>query len=125
MVRQLADLLRAQIADGTLPPGARLTPEVRMAHEYGIGRDSVRRALAILRAEGLVDTEAPYGTRVRPQRLRTEVVVPSGAVWTVRMPTPAERDVMDLEEGVPVVEVTHRRGRPSLYPGDRHVFRSA
>lgn len=123
MVRQLADLLRDQIADGTLAPGARLTPEQRMASEHGIGRDSVRRAIAILRAEGLVETTAPYGTRVRPAVFRTEVVVPPGAVWTSRMPTPTERDELDLAEGVPVLEVT-RRGQTVLYPCDRHVFRS-
>lgn len=123
--RQLADLLRAQIADGALPPGTRLAGETQMAQEHGIGRGTVRRAIAILRQEGLVETEPPYGTRVRAHQLRTEVQVPGGAVWTVRMPTPAERDELDLGDGIPVVEVQLPKRRDAvLYPGDRHVFRN-
>lgn len=122
--RQLADLLRAQIADGRLAPGDRLAGETQMAQEHGIGRGTVRRAIAILRQEGLVETEPPYGTRVRTHQLRTEVQVPGGAVWTVRMPTPAERDELDVGDGVPVVEVILPRREPAVYPGDRHVFRN-
>lgn len=127
VARQLADLLRAQIADGTLSPGARLPAEHRMASEYGIGHGSVRRAIAILRAEGLVETEAPYGTRVRTPQLRTEVNVPPGAMWTARMPTPDERVELDIGDGIPVVEVVtpnHKGGKTRLYAADRYVFRN-
>lgn len=122
--RQLADLLRAQIVDGTLTPGALLPAEYRLAQEHEVSRETVRAALAVLRHEGLVVTKGSYGTRVRPHMLRTEVTVPAGAVWTARMPTPAERENLDLDEGVPVIEVTERRGGAVIYPADRHVFRN-
>lgn len=126
--RQLADLLRQQIADGTLAPGTLFVSEKRMAQEFGVGPGTVRRAVGILRGEGLVDTEAPYGTRVRERPLVTEISIPPGALWSTRMPTEQERarPDLDLAEGVPVLEVwLPRKSTPVLYPGDRYVFRNA
>ncbi len=51
---QIADQLRAAIADGSLSPGDRLPPEVQLAEEYGVSRGTVREAVRLLAAEHLV-----------------------------------------------------------------------
>ncbi|MEU3162882.1 winged helix-turn-helix domain-containing protein [Streptosporangium sp. NPDC006930] len=65
--RQLANLLRAQIASGELPPGRAIPAESRLMQIHDLGRDSVRKAVAILREEGLVVAVQGRGTFVKPQ----------------------------------------------------------
>jgi GntR family transcriptional regulator len=57
LYRQLADLLREQIISGALAPSQVLPSETALAYEHDIGRDTVRDALTVLRAEGLIITE--------------------------------------------------------------------
>lgn len=64
--RQIADALRQQIAAGELAPGAMLPTETEIKQRYGCARNTVRQALSVLRAEGLIVTERPRGSRVRP-----------------------------------------------------------
>lgn len=51
---QIADQLRAAIANGSLRPGDRLPSEVQLAEEYGVSRGTVREAVRLLAAEHLV-----------------------------------------------------------------------
>lgn len=50
----VADVLRAEIVAGTIPPGARLGQDA-LARRFGLSRMPVREALLVLEAEGLVD----------------------------------------------------------------------
>ena len=52
----LADQLRKQILGGALTPGAALPTERELVLQTGLSRGSVREALRILEAEGLVST---------------------------------------------------------------------
>jgi GntR family transcriptional regulator len=65
--RQLADELRRRIEAGALPPGAPLPSETALGAEFDLSRNSVRQAVALLRAEGLVVTEHGRASYVRPQ----------------------------------------------------------
>ncbi|WP_309080874.1 FCD domain-containing protein [Zhihengliuella sp.] len=56
--------LRAQIVDGTLPPGTRLPSESGLMAEHGVGRSAVRESLTRLQAEGLVHTRRGAGSFV-------------------------------------------------------------
>jgi DNA-binding GntR family transcriptional regulator len=60
---QIADQLRARIADGTLPPRA-LVSEVQLEAEFGVARGTVRKATAALRDEGLLITTPGLGSFV-------------------------------------------------------------
>ena len=62
--RQLAALLRDRIQSGGLAPGAPLPSESQLMGEYGISRDSVRKAMDVLRADELVITVQGKGTYV-------------------------------------------------------------
>jgi DNA-binding GntR family transcriptional regulator len=117
--RQLADLLRDQIVTGVLGPGDPLPSELRLAQEYGLSRTTVRQAIAILRAEGLVNVERPRGTFVRAAAPSDRIPLHRGDVVGARMPTDAERRSMQLPEGVPVLVVTGTNGNQSVHPADR------
>ncbi|MFC8918723.1 GntR family transcriptional regulator [Streptomyces sp. NPDC047821] len=59
--RQLADLLRHQARTGGFPGGV-LPLEGRIGTDYGVSRNTVRQALDLLRAEGLVERQPGVGT---------------------------------------------------------------
>jgi DNA-binding FadR family transcriptional regulator len=50
-----AAILRDGIERGTFPPGRKLPSEPTLAGEYGIARETARKAVRVLVAEGLVD----------------------------------------------------------------------
>ncbi|WP_329107784.1 winged helix-turn-helix domain-containing protein [Micromonospora sp. NBC_01699] len=116
---QLADLIRERIESGELAPGTTLASEARLTQEYGIGREAVRMAVSLLRSEGLVSTIRGHGTRVRESPERTKAELPAGGSVIARMPTGSERRDMQLDEGVPVLEIRHPKGEVEVQPGDQ------
>jgi GntR family transcriptional regulator len=63
--RQIADHLRGAIVGGRLGAGEQLPSERALMETYGAARGTVRQAIAMLRAEGLVDIEHGRGAFVR------------------------------------------------------------
>jgi GntR family transcriptional regulator len=63
--RQVADLLRAAIESGEYPPDSLLPAEPELAERFGVSRQTVNRAVSVLRSEGLVRVERGRGTTVR------------------------------------------------------------
>lgn len=116
---QVADLLRERIESWELPPGATLPSEARLTQEYGIGREAVRMAMSLLRSEGLVSTVRGHGTRVRETPERQQVELPPGSSVIARMPSGQERSELQLDEGVPVLEVRTAQGQVEVHPGDQ------
>jgi DNA-binding GntR family transcriptional regulator len=64
---QVADHIRDLILRGELRPGDEIPSERRIVDEWGISRPTATRALAALRAEGLVEARQGSGTFVREQ----------------------------------------------------------
>src|SRR4051812_8015427 len=62
---QVADQLRALIADGTWPLGSRIPAELRLTEELGVSRNTVREALRALVHTGLLEARPGDGTYVR------------------------------------------------------------
>jgi DNA-binding GntR family transcriptional regulator len=62
---QIADHIRDQILRGELRPGDEIPSERRIVDEWRISRPTATRALAALRAEGLVEARQGSGTFVR------------------------------------------------------------
>jgi DNA-binding transcriptional regulator YhcF (GntR family) len=116
--RQLADLFRKQIVSGAYRAGSRLPSEPTVAQQYGLGRETVRRAMAVLRAEGLVITVQGEGTLVRTPAQPRRVRLGPGDWATVRVPSDGERRGLGLDEGVPVIEIHRAAGASELHPGD-------
>jgi DNA-binding FadR family transcriptional regulator len=117
MYQQLASLLRDQIRSGQLRPLQHLPSETALMQEHGLARDTVRRAIAVLRAEGLIVVEPGRGTWVRMESERQVVRPPRGSRTLVRIPTPEEALEFDLPQGVPAVVVSFG-GRETLYRYD-------
>ena len=61
---QIADDLRRQIKAGRYQPGDRLPSLPAMSSQYSSASETIRRALAKLRDEGLVATQSTRGTFV-------------------------------------------------------------
>lgn len=62
--RQLAGILRAQIESGELAPGQQLPSVIKLAERYDVAVPTARKAIGVLKAEGLVTGVAGYGTFV-------------------------------------------------------------
>ncbi|MEV6859815.1 winged helix-turn-helix domain-containing protein [Streptosporangium subroseum] len=65
--RQVADLLRGEIAHGRFG-GGRLPLDAALAREFGTSRNTVRDALDLLRDEGLIERCPDVGTTVSGER---------------------------------------------------------
>lgn len=61
---QIAAWLRDRITTGNLPPGAVLPSEKDLIDTFGVARTTARRAIALLRDEGIVETIPQRGTYV-------------------------------------------------------------
>ncbi|MFF3498500.1 MULTISPECIES: GntR family transcriptional regulator [unclassified Streptomyces] len=118
--RQLADLLRRQLLTGGFPAGT-LPHESALATDYRASRNTVRQALDLLRAEGLVERLPGVGTVVVAQKyphgldrlmglaetlhehgqvtneVRTMAPVPAPAPVADRLHVPPGADVLYIE----------------------------
>ena len=61
---QVADALRAQIRSGELRPGDRVPSENEIRTDHQVARETARKALAVLRDEGLIVTMPARGSYV-------------------------------------------------------------
>jgi len=68
LYEQAADYVAAQIAAGQLAPGQKLPAERDLADQWGIGYQTVRRAMRELRERGLVVSRVGKGTFIAGQR---------------------------------------------------------
>jgi GntR family transcriptional regulator len=58
--------MAGRISSGEWASGRRLPPERELAEWYGVAYDSIRRATALLREQGLIVTVHGRGTFVKP-----------------------------------------------------------
>lgn len=68
--RTIADGLRRQVESGDLAAGGLLPSESELSGEYGVSRVTVRKALELLRDEGLIDSRQGFGWFVAADPLR-------------------------------------------------------
>jgi len=65
---QLENILREKIMSGVFAPGARLPTEIELIRLYGVGRITVRQALAALTKDGLIERRRRRGTFVTERK---------------------------------------------------------
>jgi GntR family transcriptional regulator len=85
----IADDLRHQITTGSIKPGERLPSEVGLAARYRVSTVTLRRALAVLQGEGLVEKIHGKGNYVRRPHRKIMYVGGWGTLdpWTATEPT--------------------------------------
>jgi GntR family transcriptional regulator len=93
----LADTLRARLAVGNHAPGGGLPSEAQLGREYAASRVTVRRALEVLRSEGLVTSRQGAGWFVALDPVRQ----PLGRITTIEAALEAagavaQRDVVEF-----------------------------
>src|SRR5258705_11359156 len=66
----LADALRSRLAAGSFGPGGALPSEATIGREHGVSRVTVRRALEVLREEGVVTSRQGAGWFVTADPVR-------------------------------------------------------
>ena len=124
VVRQVVDLLRQRVQGGEWQPGASLPAEKDLAHEYGVGLDTLRDALAALRAEGTIRAGGRGRRAMVPPKAQLRwVALRPGETLTARMPTSVERAAYSIPEGVPLLVVRTSAGE-TVYPADQFQVRS-
>lgn len=62
--RQVAEVVRRRIEDGTYPPRTRVPSVVQITAEFGIAAATAQKVLGGLRKEGLIYTEPGLGSFV-------------------------------------------------------------
>ncbi|MFD1659995.1 GntR family transcriptional regulator [Streptomyces caeni] len=65
--RQVADVIRQRISDGTYPPRTRVLSVVQLQAEFGIATATGQKVHRALREEGLIYTEPGLGSFVAQQ----------------------------------------------------------
>ena len=63
-VQQIIDTFTEQLLLGKLRPGDQIPTEVELAESFGVARNTVREAVKILTAMGVVEIRRPVGTFV-------------------------------------------------------------
>jgi DNA-binding GntR family transcriptional regulator len=124
---QLASHLRQEIVSGRVTLGARLPGEEQLKREHGVDRSVVRRAVQLLRAEGLVITRHGVGSFVSAVPQLRVALLHSGDQVSARMPDDTERERLGgLSPGIPVLAITRATGGdPELYSAAVTVLRVA
>src|SRR5688572_30732685 len=69
--QRIASALRADIREGTYGPGDRLPAETALMERFKVSLPTLRQAIGLLRAEGLVESRHGIGTFVREDRRLT------------------------------------------------------
>lgn len=64
---QLAEILAERIERGEWQPNRAIPSEGQLVQEFGIARNTARKAIAVLRERGLVFTVPQRGTFVTPK----------------------------------------------------------
>jgi GntR family transcriptional regulator len=91
--------LRRLITSGALAPGAALPTEIELCRCYGVGRQTVRRALSRLSADGLITRHAGRGTFAKEPPDRVEFFLDRSFTYQMaEMGKRAHSEVLDFSE---------------------------
>lgn len=94
---QIADQIRSSILGGEFTPGDKLPPERELAEMFGVSRPSVREALNMLAASGLVMSYQGGGTVVMSL---VETVAGNPLMELIRFKQERALDVIEVRKGM-------------------------
>lgn len=114
-----ANRLREEIIGGAVRDGDKIEPEEELATRYGVARNTIRKAITQLRAEGILASIHGRGTYAAAVPRRSEVALHAGDRLRAWLPDDAERGRLRLPPGVPVLRVTRAGGDVEWYDATR------
>ena len=114
-----ASKLREDIISGSVRNGDKIDREEVLAARYGVARNTMRKAIAQLRSEGILVSVHGRGTFAAAVPLRAAVALRPGDRARAHLPDDAERDRLALPPGVPVLRVTRADGAVEHYDASR------
>jgi GntR family transcriptional repressor for pyruvate dehydrogenase complex len=100
--RFVIEQILSSIEDGSLEAGERLPSEAKLAELTGVGRTSVREALAALRLMGVVETRVGDGSYVRESAERGRLLSQAGS--EIADAISASEEAIQLQEARAVFE---------------------
>lgn len=99
LYRRIMEAIRTEIAQGRLPPGARVPSEHELVRRFGVARMTANRALKELAAEGLIVRTAGSGTYVADRKLEHSALVVPDIAQEIRASGRSYRgEVLTAEE---------------------------
>ena len=117
--RRIANDLRTRITTGDVKPGGKVPSEVDLIRRYEVARETARRALQVLRTEGLIEFRMGFGNYVRHQpEHTTRSTCGTGTGRTPGCPPRQERLDLGLSERMPVLVVARASGEVDVYDAD-------
>jgi GntR family transcriptional repressor for pyruvate dehydrogenase complex len=94
---QISDQIRSSILSGEFAPGDKLPPERELAEMFGVSRPSVREALNMLAAAGLVESYQGGGTVVKSL---VETTTGSPLSELIKVESERALDVIEVRKGM-------------------------
>lgn len=94
VVERIVKAIEDAVAKGHLKPGQKLAGEVQLAQELGVSRPSVREALRVLSALGVVEVRRGEGTFITRPSFSKRIVDP--LVLRLMLESPAAEHLMEL-----------------------------
>jgi GntR family transcriptional regulator len=119
--RQVADVLRRQVLNGTYSGGT-LPPEAELAEDFGVSRNAVRAALDLLRTEGLVERVPGVGTVVAEPKYPHALDHLLGLAEVMREHGDVTNEVRTTGIITPPAPIAARLGLPAGEAGERVVY---
>jgi DNA-binding FadR family transcriptional regulator len=114
---RVAARLREEITAGAWQPGEPIPGELALAERYGVARGTVQKALALLRAEGVIYTLHGQGSYIALVPVVRVVELGPADRLTARMPEDAERQALGMAPGVPLIVIARPGAAPELHDG--------
>jgi DNA-binding FadR family transcriptional regulator len=99
-VGAVAKQLLEHLTGGNYSPGTRLPPERQLAASLGVGRSTLREALAALDVLGLLDVRPGSGTYLAAD---SSELLPQAIKWSLMVGQPRTRDLVEVREYLEVV----------------------
>ncbi|MDP7369707.1 MAG: GntR family transcriptional regulator [Nitrospinota bacterium] len=94
---QIMNVLRRKIEQGELAPGEKLPKELDLAKSFGVSRVTLRQALSILEADGLLERARGHGTFVK-KTLRNPKKIKLTGIIEQNFSTGEERRLLSIDE---------------------------
>lgn len=120
--RQIAKDVRDRITSGDLRGKRRLPSEKDLQFEYGVARDTIRRAIAVLTDLGLVRAVKGRGTFIRSVSVTTAPMEPGMRIFS-RAATEGELATLDLAPGSWVLVIERAGGEVEVLPAESSEIR--